>query len=249
MNLDPFGIAYGKPYTRLREAAHIIKLLWRASLQEPANFHGEIYRLEGAFLQVRPKQRPHPPLYIGAVGPRMRRLAGEIGDGWVAMANLSPQTLKAHLQEVYAGLEASGREPEDFAVIPTIYTAVSEDYEEAFRQVEPKARGIMALDPQTLRELGLSRVAEEVAVHRLRVDRAQELRRWREVAQAIPRPVVESVVAIGTPDQCIERLEEFLEAGATHLIVCNVAGGEGEEVTYRAYAEKVKPYLEEQYGG
>ena len=50
MNLDPYGIAWDRPLTRVEESIRIMRALWSG---EPVDFDGEIYKLEDAVLRSR----------------------------------------------------------------------------------------------------------------------------------------------------------------------------------------------------
>src|SRR5580693_4362194 len=114
MNITPYGIEWNKPLTRLKEAVEVIKKLWLATPASPAKYAGEIFSLRGAYLQTRPLQRPHPPIYIGAIGKRNREMAGQIADGWFPMATGTPETLSRKFLDVKNGASRSGREMEGF---------------------------------------------------------------------------------------------------------------------------------------
>ena len=79
MNLDPFGIDCDRPIKRTVEALDIIKRLWRED--EPFSCEGEYYNIENGFLQLETVQKPHPPIYYAANGPRAMRLVGRYYDG------------------------------------------------------------------------------------------------------------------------------------------------------------------------
>src|SRR5579862_8273487 len=69
MNTKPYGIPFEEKSVRvrrLRENIQVIKLLWAARYEQPANFTGEFYSLNNAHLSMSPLQRPSPPIYIGA---------------------------------------------------------------------------------------------------------------------------------------------------------------------------------------
>lgn len=51
------------------------------------------------------------PLYLVAEGPRMMRLAGEIADGVFVGAGLTPEVVRATLDNIHAGARAAGRDP------------------------------------------------------------------------------------------------------------------------------------------
>jgi len=245
MNLTPFGIEWVKPYTRLRESIQMIKLLWSASPENRASYRGEIFALKGVYLQIRPVQKPRPPIYIGAVGPRTRALVGEIADGWIPVIE-SPETLKVHLKDVLASAARCGRSVEEIEVDVSLYTDVSEDYEAAYRCVEATAKSGLIQERDVLRLIGCDlRVPDELSVQRLRADDPSKMEELGRLATLIPRRIVEEVTAFGTPDQCIGRIEEFLRAGATSITICDL--GPEKDRTYEVYAEKIVPYLKEQY--
>jgi len=62
---------------KTREGLDLILKLWT---QEKVDFKGKFYHANGAFLEPKPVQKPHPPLLFGGIGPRMLRTAGEYGD-------------------------------------------------------------------------------------------------------------------------------------------------------------------------
>jgi len=69
------GILYDTPKVRvdrMEEAVVLMKRLWT---EEKVTHEGSHYRVRDATVLPKPTQRPHPPLMIGASGPRMLRIA------------------------------------------------------------------------------------------------------------------------------------------------------------------------------
>ena len=98
----------GERLRRLDEACHVIKKLWT---EEEAGFEGRYYRLQGAFAQPRPVQRPHPPIWIGGGGERrtLRTVAAHadvwnMAGGTVDVARHKVEVLRRHCADV-------GRDP------------------------------------------------------------------------------------------------------------------------------------------
>lgn len=130
--LDAYGIAVvspGEAVGALGEACAIVRRLW--SEEEPFDFAGRWYQLRGAICEPKPVQRPHPPILIGAAGPRSLRIVAEHADIWncPAGANIDEfRRLNALLDE--RCLEV-GRSPAEIArsvqLLVTAAPAVSRD--------------------------------------------------------------------------------------------------------------------------
>lgn len=64
---------------RLRECIVILKTMWT---KEEATFHGKHYQISGAVNFPKPKQQPHPPIWIGGRHFRILDVVAEHADGW-----------------------------------------------------------------------------------------------------------------------------------------------------------------------
>jgi F420-dependent oxidoreductase-like protein len=103
--------AYGfefieKPSIRLaqmKEALQLILGLWSSPC---FTFQGKYFHVQDAILEPKPLQKPHPPILIGGVGPKITlRMIAELGDAcnlWGPPAEFVKQreTLKRHCDEV-----------------------------------------------------------------------------------------------------------------------------------------------------
>lgn len=79
--------SYGLPWDehddrveRLREALQIAKALWT---QDEVNYNGRFNTLKEAYLEPKPVQRPHIPVWVPGDSEPTRELAAEIGDVWL----------------------------------------------------------------------------------------------------------------------------------------------------------------------
>jgi alkanesulfonate monooxygenase SsuD/methylene tetrahydromethanopterin reductase-like flavin-dependent oxidoreductase (luciferase family) len=246
MNLSPFGIEYHRPWTRLKEAIEVVRRLWEATPLAPADYSGEFFSLRGAYLQTRPLRRPGPRVYVGAVGKRTRELTGETADGWLPMPTETPESLREKLRDVEVGAARAGRPLGELDVQALVYTALSDDPDAAYRRVEATAKGGLVMERSILKARAGMEVPEDLSVQRMDVTDEARRRRMAEFCAAIPRRVVEEVTVTGTVEGCVARLERYLDAGATSLIVCNLS--EDQDRSFEAYAREVFPYLRERYG-
>ena len=93
---------------RLEEAVQLIRLLFESD--EPVSFSGEHYRLENAFCDPKPVQRPRPPIVIGGEGEkRTLRTLARYGD--VMDCGGTPATLRQKIRVVEGHCRDAGRDP------------------------------------------------------------------------------------------------------------------------------------------
>ena len=129
MNTIPFGIELEEPAIRiakLEEAVRLIIKLWTATKNQPANFEGKYFQLKNAWLDQTCVRKPHPPLYIGAIGAsRLLELTGELADGWIPFMN-TPETYAKRYEKVKAGIKKAGRNIEDVDTTAMVFPTLSD---------------------------------------------------------------------------------------------------------------------------
>jgi probable F420-dependent oxidoreductase len=94
---------------------------------ERLNFRGEYFRHTLMTPTFNPGPNPYgpPPIYLGALGPRLTRATAEVADGLLVMPFGSKRFLhEVTLPAVRDGLAAAGRDESDFAVVPEIIVSV-----------------------------------------------------------------------------------------------------------------------------
>jgi alkanesulfonate monooxygenase SsuD/methylene tetrahydromethanopterin reductase-like flavin-dependent oxidoreductase (luciferase family)/hemerythrin-like domain-containing protein len=95
----------------LAEAVEIIRAVWDTD-QRAVRHDGRHYRVVGAHPGPAPAHRVQ--IWIGALGPRMLRLTGEVGDGWLpSMSYVTAATLAARNATIDDAALAAGRAPSD----------------------------------------------------------------------------------------------------------------------------------------
>ncbi len=94
----------------MEEAIAVIKQVW--THDEPTDFKGKYYNIEGARIGSKPVQKPHPPIWLG-VGKTFKRVA-RIADGFTlshSMFGGKFEEYKAGLDKINAEAKAIGRNP------------------------------------------------------------------------------------------------------------------------------------------
>jgi alkanesulfonate monooxygenase SsuD/methylene tetrahydromethanopterin reductase-like flavin-dependent oxidoreductase (luciferase family) len=64
---------------RLRETILILKAMWTS---DESSFNGKYYNISHARNSPKPRQTPHPPIWIGGKHPKILDVVAEFADGW-----------------------------------------------------------------------------------------------------------------------------------------------------------------------
>jgi alkanesulfonate monooxygenase SsuD/methylene tetrahydromethanopterin reductase-like flavin-dependent oxidoreductase (luciferase family) len=95
---------------------------------EEVNYEGETVTLRGMSLGISPA--PKTPVYLGALGPRMLELAGELADG-ASLNWCTPEQIAWSRERVADGAAKAGRQPSEINVTEYIRICVDDDVDAA----------------------------------------------------------------------------------------------------------------------
>ncbi|UCH31534.1 MAG: LLM class flavin-dependent oxidoreductase [Candidatus Bathyarchaeota archaeon] len=240
MNLEPYGIEWKRPVSKLIEFVTIIRKLWAG---EMLNHEGQFWRLNDAFLQITPS-KDQVPIYFGANSPRTLKLTGEMADGWLSIP-LSPKIYEKRLKHIVDGAEKAGRSLQSIDTGVYLYTSITKKPEEAFEQIARiKAQVIPA--PELLREAGydieLPKELQSISYFKALLN-SEWIQKFLSFSEFIPREAAIEFSIAGTSEDCIEKIEDYRKAGVKHFLLLN-AGPDPREVV-RAYSEEILPYFKQ----
>jgi phthiodiolone/phenolphthiodiolone dimycocerosates ketoreductase len=243
INLSPFGISYDDALVKLKEAAEVTKLLWSSSTKNNVDFQGKHFSLNQAFIQVQPFNETIP-LYIAAHSAKTRRIAAEVGDGWISLLE-TPTTFSNCLRELAAYRNEIGRNNEVFNSIVVVKVAVSRSREDILTMLE-RTKLFLAQNQGKLKEAGFElKIPRQLNLVEMQMNE-ETLRLNEEVARSIPTEAAKAFSACGTPEECVATIEEYVKVGAKTIIFQNMDSspeGYGELVS-----NEVLPYFWERYG-
>ncbi|MDZ7688963.1 MAG: 5,10-methylenetetrahydromethanopterin reductase [Halobacteriales archaeon] len=151
------------------------------------------------------------PIYVGAQGPNMLRMASDHGDGILINAS--------HPDDFEWSLEQIGET--DAEIVAYTSFSVSEDRESAKKVArQPVAFIASASPPPVLERHGIdAELAEEIGEH---VERGEFSEAFAKVSDAM----LDAFSVWGTPDECAERVEELYETGVDTVVVGSPLGPE-----------------------
>jgi 5,10-methylenetetrahydromethanopterin reductase len=201
-------------HAQLREYVRAVRELW---------LHGEaIYEGRRAVLTwARPTRIP---VYLAASGPKTLRLAGEIADGVVIKTGLEPSIVRDSIAQVQAGARVAGRDPAAIDLWWLPLCSVRDSRAEALAEIGT----LLASAGNHLARF----TTEGKHVPQEHIDAVRELgRRYHFQTHDMPTgpnaDLVEELglkdylaqrfAIVGPPAECIRRIEQAAEAGATNL--------------------------------
>jgi alkanesulfonate monooxygenase SsuD/methylene tetrahydromethanopterin reductase-like flavin-dependent oxidoreductase (luciferase family) len=244
MNLVPFGISWTNPVMALRESIIVMRKLWQASIDNPASFQGKLFSLDRAFLMCKPVQKPSPPIYVGAQGRQTLRVVGELGDGWLPWI-MNYGTFIERLGEIEDSAKKAGRRMDEIDVCAFFFTALSDNREEEYMALESVSKMALVLERKVLEKMGLRiGLPQDLTVQSALGDR-ESGKLLQTEAEKVPREAVEEVTLTGPADDCISKIERFVKAGATQIVVMNF--GPDPDQTFTMYKNRIIPYVKEQF--
>ncbi len=223
------GQPFDRPLTNLREAVEALRPILRG---ERSTYDGRYVKIGG---YKTPTPPPAPvPLYLGSLNPKSLRMAGELGDG-LCINQIAPHHVPSMLDEVRAGAKEAGRElPAGFPVMARLFCLVTDD--------APAARAIlkMVFAPYVAtsvynkfyRWMGYEEEAEAIAVAAKAKDR-------EAMGKAFSDRIAQDLFVVGTADEVVARLHEYVEAGVTIPVIAPLApSADAAAETLKAIGER-----------
>ncbi len=210
------GIDRRKPLTAMRETVEVLR---RLLALERVTFHGEFHHVDGIELDVVHGRREprNVPIMIGATGPQMMEMTGEIADGAVLNYCVPPEYNDTALEQLEKGAKKAGRTLDDIDRPQLVVCSVHEDRDEAIRGAKMLLTQYLAQQPHIARASG---VKPEI------VKQIQSSLGWpatKEQIEAamvhVPDDLVLRITATGTPDEARAKVKEYLRRGATYPIL------------------------------
>ena len=191
-----FGTTQKERVKRFEENMEAIKRLWT---EDSVDMKGSHFELKGAALGLKPLQRPHPPIWIGANADPAIERAARLGDCWYVNPHNRIDTIVRQTELYRRALDEYGKPfPAEFPARREVFVAKTRD--EAMRLCKP----FLATKYAAYREWGQDKAMPE-GDDDLGLD-FDELVRDRFL--------------VGSPDEVAEqmiRLNE--ETGINHLIM------------------------------
>jgi alkanesulfonate monooxygenase SsuD/methylene tetrahydromethanopterin reductase-like flavin-dependent oxidoreductase (luciferase family) len=121
VEFDAFNVPRGKRVARFEECFELVKRLWT---EDSLSHDGETCKLDGVRMNIRPVQKPYPPIWVAANNDRAVARAARIGDAWFINPHSTLDTIRRHLGLYRSELAAHGKQfPAEMPAIKEVYCA------------------------------------------------------------------------------------------------------------------------------
>jgi 5,10-methylenetetrahydromethanopterin reductase len=179
--------------------------------------------------------RAVPPVYVAATAPKMQALAGEIADGCLTPSITTPAFVRYTRENVKA----------DIDIGCTIVASIAEDRDDGRDGAREIAGMYLANKFQNIR--GAADTLLELAEIRMEelqpVAEAMERGGRLAAKEQVTDDLLDRCKPIaGTPNDCVAAIEEYREAGCTHVML--ELWGDRRHDQIRLFGEKVLPAVQ-----
>lgn len=244
-NVVDFGIEFSKPVSKFKEQLEVIEKLFTSEPDQRVSYKGQYYSLIEACLQARSIRKPRPPIYIAAGAPKTLELCAKYGDGWIPIG-YTPELFKNHANVIRERAKEIGRDLNDFQFANDVDVYFTEDGEEAWNKMKNAVK-VSLYKPELLKvhniqqdsEFDFRRYFTEYAMNK-----PELMEQMKKAALKIPDSVARSAIGVGKPEDVIQMLERFIEAGTNHFIIR--FWGEGYFKNIETFGNKVITYFRDQ---
>jgi 5,10-methylenetetrahydromethanopterin reductase len=231
------GVERVKPLKAMREIVEAVRALLN---DETVTYEGEFVQFDGVELDyVHQERRPKDvPIYIGATGPKMMELAGEIGDGVVLNYLVSSEYNERAMEQLATGAARAGRTVDDLDRPQLVVCAVATSDDEADRK--EALDGARMLITQYLGQQ--PHIMKASGVPDSLLNEVNSVLTWPathdEVVAAsslVPDEIVQMLCAAGTVDECRAKVAHYIDHGCTMPVLYSL--GSDPKVMIDAFAD------------
>ena len=216
---------------RLQSVEEYVVTLRRLFKGEIVNFEGQFVKLRGVML---PRKPIRIPVYVGATGLKMIKLAGRVGEGVVLNYLITPEYTRTCVENLEAAARSVGRQPSEVDRPQLVACSIDNDWDKAISRLKPMICEYLAQEPHIMKASGAAQDTIE-EVQRVVKGSPTKAEGFKRAANLVPDKLVERIAVIGDAEACRRRVKEYIAAGCTCPLLCSA--GENVAELIEAFAE------------
>jgi len=179
-SLDEMQAAGANMKTRGAQADEFLQVLKAIWTTNPAEFHGKFYHLPKSWIDPKPVQKPHPPIYFAAYAPAAMKRVAEHASGWNPVG--IPVEVMAQMWSAIKQMATdAGRDPDRLEMIVRANVEISDSPVSGVRPLFTGSIAQIGEDAVSCREIG----AHEIIYDPVFSPGAQSLNQWLDLMERL----------------------------------------------------------------
>lgn len=212
---------HGTPFTKPVEAMRDYLTIVRAAIRDSqVAYAGERFSASFGFMGFQPQ--PDMKILVGALGPKMVQLAGEMADGVVLWLSTPEHISNVVMPNLKIGAARAGRSLDGFEIFPCLFAAPGPDRASG-RDAVRRQLFIYAQLPSYRNAIISAGFVEDLAAF----DAGIALQDLPRALAGLSDHLIDRLAATGDDEQLAETIGAFMDAGATVPGVGPVGGYDG----------------------
>lgn len=216
-----FGVEFSPPAARMRDYILAMKAIFNTwQNAEKLDHRGPYYQhtLMTPMFDPGPNAFGPPPILLGALGPKMTEVAGEVADGLIVHPfNTMPFLTEHALPAVTRGLQLSSRSREDF-ILQINAIVITGETEEAREIAKSSVKSLLGFYSSTpayrppMESVGFGDLQPKL-------NALSKEGKWDELATYIDDDFVDAFTTQGAPEEIADKLREKYGQYADRLAI------------------------------
>jgi 5,10-methylenetetrahydromethanopterin reductase len=179
--------------------------------------------------------RDVPPVYVAATAPKMQALAGEIGDGCLTPSITTPPFVRYTRENVVSDIDIG------CTVVASIHKSDRDEGRDGAREIAGMYLANKVQNIQGSADTLLDLAGIEQDEIRPVAEAMEQGGRLAAKAQVTDVLLDKCKPIAGTPDDCIAAIEEYRDAGCTHVMLELWGANRHDQI--RLFGERVLPHF------
>ena len=231
--LNNAGLQTSKTLGPMRDAVEIVRgvLGGGAFTYEGSTWNANVPALQAGARSP----RDIPPVYVAATAPKMQQLAGEIADGCLTPSITTPAFVRYTRENVDADIDIG------CTVVASIHESDRDEGRDGAREIAGMYLANKVQNIQGAADTLLELAGLEQAEIRPVAEAMEQGGRLAAKAKVTDDLLNRAKPIAGTPSDCIAAIEEYRDAGCTHIML--ELWGDKRREQIRMFGEKVLPHF------
>ncbi len=238
------------PATVMREALDVVQAVLEGG---EVKYEGKAFQAYAPPLKTDAHVlRERIPMYVAGTGAVMQKLAGShpFSDGLLTASITTPAFVRYSRQNMEEGANKAGRDPGSLDLGSVIVGSIARDSRKGKEGAREMAAMYLANKVQNIKgSADVLLQSANLSFEELQpIANAMERGGRKAAALAVTDSILAKTCAIaGTPEECIQRIEEYRQAGCTNVML--EIWGENREEQARVFGEAVLPHFRQHGAG